>query len=885
MKSSRSALSTAGLAVFATLGVLLPRTAVARSTAPTWVQGAAFSTGSRVPTVTVTLSRPVAQGDLLVGWFSQYDAPEQVRVSDSVNGTWTRAPASLTFLDDTGDIALYYRENSQAAPSGMTITVSASSGTYLQGTVADYSGVALAGSLDQITSARDVGTAVDTGATAAVGAGELVFAALVTGGSPGSVTPGSSQGVPYTLRAETSSGSSYEADITSSAAGGQHGTATLASATNWFAVCAVFHPRPATPPHSPSTPTGLEATSVASTRVALSWSPSTGNAAGYTVYRDGSVGGTTRPDTPTLIHQGGTGFTTYTYSVDAFDGVNGHSAPSAPLTITTAAASPEFIQGAAASAGKRLPSSTLRLAESVLAGDLLVGWFGQFGAPGEVHVADDVNGPWTRSVSTTWGGTGDIALFYRENSAPAPSGLEITVGASAPAYLQEAVADYRGVATAGALDQATIAHGAGTYASVGPTASVPAGELVVAAVLTGGQPGSVTPGSSQMVPYVLDVQNESAASDLEDILSSADGPRAGILTLGTATNWVMVLAAFHPTVTTSSASSTTTTTSTTIGGTTTTTTAGPTTTSTTKTSTTTTRPRTTTTSTTPRPGTCTGACPIHTVFLILMENYAWSSIHNSPSAPYINRTLLPLASHAEQYYTPPNLHPSLPNYLWLEAGTNFGTPNHNYPSSNHQSTTSHLVNLLEAAGVAWRAYQENITGTDCPLTNFGLYDVNHDPFVYFDDVTQNNNAQAPRRIQHVRPSPELQTDLINDTVARYNFITPNRCNDMHNSCAPLNDPVLQGDVWLSTEVPKILASRAYANNGALFILWDEADNGNRPIGMIVLSPKAKGRGYQNTIHYTHSSTLRTVEEIFGVSPMLGDAANATDLSDLFVSFP
>src|SRR5205823_3166161 len=82
---------------------------------------------------------------------------------------------------------------------------------------------------------------------------------------------------------------SYEADITSSAAGGQHGTATLASATNWFAVCAVFHPRPATPPHSPSTPTGLEATSAASTRVALSWSPSTGNAAGYTVYRDGSV--------------------------------------------------------------------------------------------------------------------------------------------------------------------------------------------------------------------------------------------------------------------------------------------------------------------------------------------------------------------------------------------------------------------------------------------------------------------------------------------------------------------------------------------------------------------------------------------------------------------
>ena len=61
--------------------------------------------------------------------------------------------------------------------------------------------------------------------------------------------------------------------------------------------------------------------------------------------------------------------------------------------------------------------------------------------------------------------------------------------------------------------------------------------------------------------------------------------------------------------------------------------------------------------------------------------------------------------------------------------------------------------------------------------------------------------------------------------------------------------------------------------------------GDGPIGMIVVSPKAKGGGYANTIAYDHSSTLRTIEEIFGVTPMLGDAANATDLSDLFVSFP
>jgi hypothetical protein len=55
--------------------------------------------------------------------------------------------------------------------------------------------------------------------------------------------------------------------------------------------------------------------------------------------------------------------------------------------------------------------------------------------------------------------------------------------------------------------------------------------------------------------------------------------------------------------------------------------------------------------------------------------------------------------------------------------------------------------------------------------------------------------------------------------------------------------------------------------------------------MIVLSPDAKGSGYATSIHYTHSSTLRTLEEIYGVSPMEGDAATATDLADLFRTFP
>ena len=43
----------------------------------------------------------------------------------------------------------------------------------------------------------------------------------------------------------------------------------------------------------------------------------------------------------------------------------------------------------------------------------------------------------------------------------------------------------------------------------------------------------------------------------------------------------------------------------------------------------------------------------------------------------------------------------------------------------------------------------------------------------------------------------------------------------------------------------ILASSAYQNNGLILITWDEGVDGDGPIGMIVLSPLAKGGGYHN----------------------------------------
>src|SRR5437879_4429958 len=284
------------------------------------------------------------------------------------------------------------------------------------------------------------------------------------------------------------------------------------------------------------------------------------------------------------------------------------------------------------------------------------------------------------------------------------------------------------------------------------------------------------------------------------------------------------------------------------------------------------------------PMTALGLPPVQTVFIIVMENQEWAGLKGNTNAPYVNNTLLPMASHCEQYYTAPNVHPSLPNYLWLEAGTNFGIADDNDPFADHQATTNHLVTLLQNAGISWKAYQEDISGTCVPLSYTNRYAPRHNPFVYFDDVTGTNDFNYAYGIAHIRPYSELAADLTNNSVARYNFITPNLCNNGHDLCPPLYNTISQSDAWLATEVPRILNSAAYQNGGALFITWDEGAVSDGPLGMLLLSPMARGGGYFSSIHYTHSSLLRTAQEIFGVSPLLGDAANATDLGDLFSQF-
>jgi len=365
---------------------------------------------------------------------------------------------------------------------------------------------------------------------------------------------------------------------------------------------------------------------------------------------------------------------------------------------------------------------------------------------------------------------------------------------------------------------------------------------------------------------------------------------------------------------------------------------------------------------------------IKTVFVIAMENHNWTQpanqfsggiqqLYQNPNAPFINSlvngTAYALINHsvvhisdqvayASNYHgvlstasgNNPHIHPSEPNYIWAEAGTNFGVLNDNDPFSTNgptnQNTSLHLSALLTLSGKTWRSYQEDIDLNSVggklinvplspdqwtvPLSSFSgtfvsgsfnqfndsnqyNYAAKHNPMLFFTDTNGGNDATTANPLSsHYEPLQQLSTDLVNDSVADYNWITPNQYNDQHTTLAAgykgltgYAAKIRQGDDFLAQIVPVIMASEAYKNHGVIVLWWDEsegdgvagdnADDFNHTIAEIIISPRAHknvgGLPYASPLNYTHSSDLRTMQEIFHVGPFLGDAANALDLSDLF----
>jgi len=326
------------------------------------------------------------------------------------------------------------------------------------------------------------------------------------------------------------------------------------------------------------------------------------------------------------------------------------------------------------------------------------------------------------------------------------------------------------------------------------------------------------------------------------------------------------------------------------------------------------------------------------VFVIVFENHAYPEIiGNTAGAPFLNK-LAREANRARAYHAVG--HPSLPNYLEMVGGSNFGvlgdlSPNWHGASADTlrvrplfgngtdaptpaaltgatngadipaaRYTAMTIGDQLAAAGKSWKTYQdglplsgfEGVDYADGVFSNLSAvsqagvihrYAVKHDPFAYFASVQQ---GKAPGAITGFEGPDGLWADLRAGTAPALSFIVPDQCHDMHGLgdaglfCATDSLLIAMGDRAAERIVGAIEASPAWkGGKSAIVIVWDENDYGAGPNRVpFILATNYGVRGRTSDTPYNHYSFLRTLELAFGL-PCLNHACDAAvrPMTDLF----
>jgi len=308
------------------------------------------------------------------------------------------------------------------------------------------------------------------------------------------------------------------------------------------------------------------------------------------------------------------------------------------------------------------------------------------------------------------------------------------------------------------------------------------------------------------------------------------------------------------------------------------------------------------------------------VFVINLENKGYAQTFGASSpAPYLRKKLRAKGQLLSQYFGV--AHHSLPNYIAQISGQG---PNpqtqrdckvyRNFTGSGTASPDQAVgqgcvfpkrvrtvANQLTRHGLRWKGYMQSM-GSPCrhPALNTrdrtqkarvgDQYAAKHNPFVYFHSIIDSKKC-AKRNVD----LKKLPTALARTrTTANLTYITPNLCNDGHDSPCVDGRPggLVTANKWLRRWVPKILASPAYKKNGLLIVTFDEADtsaaNGadaccgegpgpNSPLPGItglgggrtgaVLVSRFITPGSLNSTPYNHYSLLRTIENLFGLAPL------------------
>ncbi len=256
------------------------------------------------------------------------------------------------------------------------------------------------------------------------------------------------------------------------------------------------------------------------------------------------------------------------------------------------------------------------------------------------------------------------------------------------------------------------------------------------------------------------------------------------------------------------------------------------------------------------------------VVVVTLENHSYEQVIGSSQMPYFNQ----LASRyaiADQYYA--TMHNSLSALMWIVAGQTVTT----HDNTMQYFNVDNIVRHMQSDGRSWKVYASHLPYSGYLGYNTGEYVKRHNPIAYFTDV------ESSLKYNIVPSTPNFQRDIANGTLPEYSYVTPDLIEDAHS--APLAD----ADKWLKANIPQLLASKQFQEDGILFVVWDEGDvqpkdnrYGGGRIATLVIGPHVKP-GYHSKIQYDHQSLLHSTCLALALSGCPGAGAEAVPMTDFF----
>jgi acid phosphatase len=252
--------------------------------------------------------------------------------------------------------------------------------------------------------------------------------------------------------------------------------------------------------------------------------------------------------------------------------------------------------------------------------------------------------------------------------------------------------------------------------------------------------------------------------------------------------------------------------------------------------------------------------PDHIV-IVMEENHSSAQIIGSSDAPYINSLAQQGALFTNSHAV---THPSQPNYVAFFSGSTQGLTDDSCP---HTFSGPSLGGELINAKYSFTGYSESLpsagfTGCSDPWWNFWAppYARKHAPWVDFSDVPASSN----------QPFTKFPSDY--SKLPTVSFVVPNEQDDMHSGT------VQDGDSWLQNNLDGY-AQWAKTHNSLLIVTWDENDgSANNQIPTIFVGSMVKTGQYSENIN--HYNVLRTIEDIYGLTP-LNNSASVSAISDVW----